>query len=143
MNAGKWYTAVLVMRSEIVGATDYVPLIDLQWRLIFASDARAAHKRAIEIGREGEGAYENEEEETVAWLFSGLHELVELDDPPADGVEVFSRLERRKAKDFVVADEDLQVFAVREIMHLTAREIIDKYEGAQPDDAADGSSGDR
>jgi len=127
----KWYTAILVMSSEIDGAVGEGPLVDLQFRLLQADGADAAYIRAIEIGQANEASYANDDGEIVEWKLAGLHELIELDDAPADGVEVYSRLTQDEPGSLVPPKESLQVFAIEKFSHLTAQEMFDRVEGKE------------
>jgi len=105
-----WYVAVLVFESSITeGWSD--PSVDIQFRLIRAADADAAFERALNLGKEGERAYENPYGQTCVWSFRGLKDLQEvIDEELVDGVEVYGFIEDGTADDHVVTKNQLTVF---------------------------------
>src|SRR5262249_28601075 len=93
--AKKWYLAVLVVASHVDDGCPASPLVDLQYKLVQASDAEEAYRRALELGTAETHSYENADGAEVHWEFLGLNDLRELDEPDLhDGVEVFSSLKR-------------------------------------------------
>src|SRR3954447_24578785 len=104
-----WFIAVLVFESSIQGdknaphIEEYIPKVDLQFRLVRASDSEAAYARALAIGEREEHSYENPYGETCAWSFMGLKDLQEMvGDELGDGVEVYGFITEGQAKDHVV-----------------------------------------
>ena len=53
-----WHVAILVLESSIMDEWSD-PSVDVQFRLIRASDAESAYKRALAPGRKVERSYEN------------------------------------------------------------------------------------
>jgi hypothetical protein len=125
----KWYTAIMVMTSEIDGAVGEDPLVDLQFRILQASDAESAYACAMEVGQANESSYANDDGEMVKWVLAGLHELIELDNAPGHGVEIYSRLTRDAPASLIPPRESLQVFAIEKFAHLSAEEMLDRVEG--------------
>ena len=72
-----WFIAVLVFESGIEGAKPiphgegYEPSVDLQFRLIHATDSDTAYERAVACGEQAEHAYENPDGETCVWSLQG------------------------------------------------------------------------
>jgi hypothetical protein len=112
-----WFVAVLVLESSIKGAgllppeEGYEPSVDLQFRLIHATDSETAYERAVTCGEQAEHAYENTYGETCVWSFKGLKDLQEvMSDEISDGVEVYGYIIDGKAKDHVLPREKLTGF---------------------------------
>lgn len=109
--AGRWYTAVLVVSSEVVPReSDATPLIDLQYRLVRAATDEDAYQLALEIGSREAHSYPNAAGDNVRWVFKGLHDLIELDAAPTGGTEVYSRRVRGDAAAFVLPKARLSCF---------------------------------
>jgi Domain of unknown function (DUF4288) len=109
-----WFVAVLVFESGIRGENNdlqdeaFKPLVDLQFRLVRASDPTTAYERALVIGKRAEHAYENTYGETCSWAFKGLKDLQEVKgDEPGDGVEVYGLITDGTAENHVVAKDRL------------------------------------
>ena len=125
MSQHSWFIAVLVLQSR-VGTWDDDPLVDHQVRLVRAVDAEAAYRRALELGRDEEAEYQNDDGERVAWEFLGLSSLDRLDEDPVDGLEVHSWRTRGGGAQFVLPKHRLEVFDEPASGHKTAREILDE-----------------
>lgn len=126
MNELKWFLAVLVVGSQVERQPTFESLVDLQYRLIRAPDADAAHRRALELGVSAHQSYTNAEGEAVTWSFLGLHDLCELADRDlGDGAEVYSRIMHDNPTTFIVPKEKLTVFWADANKHKTARELLD------------------
>lgn len=126
MSEESWYMAVLVVESSVGDGFVAEPLLDLQYHLVRAAGAEDAYRKALELGRAEEHAYENPDGEIVRWSFAGLHDLRELDDQDlVHGAEVYSSLRRAGAQDYVVAKEELTEFSLETNRHKTAQEIRD------------------
>lgn len=105
-----WFVAVLVFESRIAERWSD-PSVDLQFRLIHATDAEAAYQRALAMGRDAELAYENPHGETCVWTFHGLKDLQDIiEDELGDGVEIYGFIEDGSAEDHVVEKADLTAF---------------------------------
>ena len=125
MNAARWYIAVIVIASSIKDVSEDAPAVDLQYRLIRAVDHEEAYRRAIELGRNESHSYENSAGSTVRWEFAGLHDLRELDESElVDGTEVYSRIVREKAGQYIVAKERLTCFWSAAHAHKTAAQVL-------------------
>jgi hypothetical protein len=124
MNAERWYDAVLVVSSSVDDAPAE-PSVDLQFRLIRATDDEQAFHRANELGAREAHSYRNADGALVSWGYLGLHDLRELvEQELAHGVEVFSQLTRRPGGELVVAMDELTCFWAEANKHRTAREIL-------------------
>ncbi|MFO0757545.1 MAG: DUF4288 domain-containing protein [Byssovorax sp.] len=122
-----WYIAVLVVESSVGDDPTYEPLVDLQHRLVRASNAEDAHRKSLELGGSAEHSYENPDGEMVRWRFAGLHDLREVQDQDlVHGAEVYSRLRRRAAHHYVVPKDRLTELWVEANKDKTAREILDE-----------------
>ena len=90
-----WYSAKLLFRSTVDGATMAEPLCEESVRILRAETEEAAVARAAEIGRSAEHEYVNERGEVVGWWFAEVLEVQDLCiNELQDGAEVFSRLFR-------------------------------------------------
>ena len=106
-----WFVAVLLLESNFA-ALSMPPSIDVQYRLIHATDSEAAYKRALELGREAEHSYENSEGEICVWSFKGLKDLQEvLDVELNDGTEIYGFTAVGSATDHVVSKQKLTTFS--------------------------------
>ena len=108
----QWYSAVLVLRSHVGAGSDAEAVLDHQVRLIAAADPEAAYASAIQLGKREEHSYRNAEGQEVRWEFVGLHDLVELIEPPANGAEVYSWLTGHSDQAGVRPKPQLAVFRV-------------------------------
>ena len=98
-----WFVAVLVYESRIVGATDFEPSVDVQFRLIRAADAEAAHAAALDLGERERTSYLNPAGETCEWRFAGLEDLRRVDDERLEhGTEVYGFTEGGLSADQVL-----------------------------------------
>lgn len=124
----KWYIAVLVISSNVNKTLkELEPLIDLQFRLIRASDPEAAYQTVMEIGRAEHHVYKNEDGKDVEWIFQGLNDLRELDEKKiVSGMEVYSRILRADSGELVVPKEELTVFWYEQTKDKTAEEILEE-----------------
>ena len=121
-----WYVAVLVVESAVDDGVAREPLVDLQYRLVRAANPEAAHRRALELGREAEHSYQNAGGANVTWTCVGLHDLCEVFARDlVDGVEVYSRLVRSDASLHVVPKERLSIFRSEANKHKTAQDLLD------------------
>jgi hypothetical protein len=107
-----WFAAVLVIRSRVGAGWDDDPLLDCQLRLLESPTAEDAYRRALELGKAEEHVYQNQDGEDVQWEFLGLHDLRQLDDPPASGTEVYSWMTRDPDTFQVVPKDRLTAFWV-------------------------------
>ncbi len=122
---GRWYTAVLVISSEVVPRdSDATPLLDLQYRLVHAATDEDAYQRALEIGSREAHSYPNAAGDDVSWVFKGLHDLIELDAAPTGGTEVYSRRVRGDAAAFVLPKARLSCFFVDAHASQKAAELL-------------------
>ena len=122
---GKWYLAVLVIRSRVDDGRDHEPLIDVQYRLISAVDTEAAYRRALQLGAQEAHDYENDAGERVYWEFAGLHDLHEIESERlGDGVEVYYQMDRADPREWVRPKEELLAFSSEANRHRTAAEIL-------------------
>lgn len=113
----RWYLAVLVFESSVTGSWDD-PSVDLQYRLIRATDSETAYARANALGRHNTHQYSNPEGETVTWAFKGLADLdVILEDELQHGVEVYGFITEGSAADHVVDKDQLTLFRGRQDHH--------------------------
>ena len=95
MSEESWYIAVLVISSSVEGHSDYTPLIDLQYRLVLASQVDDAYNKALALGESEENTYNNIDGEVVSCVFAGLHDLIEISDQDLlNGTEVYSTILR-------------------------------------------------
>jgi hypothetical protein len=121
-----WYVAVLVIESSVGEDAANEPLIDLQYRLVRATDAEDAYRKSLELGTSAEHSYQNSDGETVRWNFVGLHDLRESQDQDlVHGAEVYSSLRRRASHHYVVPKHRLTEFWPEANKHKTAREILE------------------
>jgi hypothetical protein len=126
MSEESWYLAVLVLEASVGDEFVAEPLLDLQYHLVRAAGAEDAYRKALELGRAEEHAYENPDGEIIRWSFAGLHDLRELDDQDlVHGAEVYSSLRRAGSDDYVVSKDQLTEFFLEANRHKTAREIMD------------------
>jgi hypothetical protein len=89
MDTERWYVAVAVVASRVDGLP-HDPLVDLQLRLIRATDDEQAYRRAIEVGSRLGHSYRNAEGTEVVWEFRGLRDLRQLDhEELSHGAEVY------------------------------------------------------
>lgn len=88
MGETKWFSTRvrLVCLIEGVGATRYADSV----YLLRAEDFAQAQTRAVQIGREQEEEYRNEDGNTVRWRLKELVSLDLIDKEDLDGVEVYS-----------------------------------------------------
>ena len=105
-----WFSAVLLLSSEVRDPGAEIPLVDHQVRLIHAGDADDAYERAHELGEAAQHAYLNEAGETVSWHFVGVYQLEELAAPPAHGTEVYSWFNAEGERVRVPDKAELDVF---------------------------------
>ncbi len=90
------YFACLLFDSHVEDESGIAPLRDESIRLIVAKDEDDARRKAEELGKELEHDYENEDGSRVWWRFVSLIDIQEFcEDELADGVEVYSRLNRK------------------------------------------------
>ena len=126
MSVEVWYVAVLVIESSVGEDPASEPLVDLQYRLVRATDAEDAHRKSLELGTSAEHSYQNSDGEPVRWRFAGLHDLCELQDQDlVHGAEVYSSLRRRGSHHYVVPKHRLTEFWAEANKHKTAREILE------------------
>jgi hypothetical protein len=127
MNSQRWYVAVLVVSSRIDSEPARAPAVDLQYRLIRASDNEDAYQRALELGRKAAHSYQNSEGRTVTWECAGLRDLREVDEPElGDGTEVYSQIVRDNPARQVVSKDQLTCFWAAANSDRTARELLDE-----------------
>ena len=112
-----WFVAILVFELSIHAEKDGTklvtedPSIDLQYRLVRATDLESAYERAFVMGHQGENAYENCDGQICAWSFKGLKDLQGvMSDKLGDGVEVYGFITGGKAEDHVAAMRELIKF---------------------------------
>ena len=110
-----WYTAVLVRGAHVDGVLDDERLGDMLYCLVEATDAEGAHERALELGKDANDTYEDEDGTSVTLSFLGLADLTEIAaETLGHGVEVYSQLIPKKPAEMVVAREELTVFETDE-----------------------------
>jgi hypothetical protein len=127
MSSQRWYVAVLVASSRIDAVPAHVPVVDLQYRLIRASDNEDAYQRALQLGRQLAHSYQNFQGCAVAWECTGLRDLREIDEGElADGTEVYSQIVRDNPEQLVVPKEQLTCFWAAANKDKTAGEILDE-----------------
>ena len=119
-----WYSAVLLLRSQVAPGWDDDPVLDCQVRIIAAPDAEAAYQRAISLGAEQEHSYRNQDDDKVSWEFIGLHDLSELPEAPVDGAEVFSWRAALAGDIQVVPKDELTVFWIQANAHRRASDLL-------------------
>ena len=125
MSEARWFIAVLVVASEVEPGVEG-PLVDLQHRLIRATDPDTAHRRALELGALAQHSYRNAAGSEVTWRFAGLHDLREIDDHTlGDGSELYSTLVRRDPQQLAVPKDKLTAFWVETNKHRTARDLLE------------------
>lgn len=106
-----WYTAVLVRGAHVGGVLDDGRVGDMLYLLVEAPDAEAAHRRALELGRESTDTYEDEDGSTVTLSVLGLADLAEIAaDTLEDGVELYSQIVPEAPSEMVAKKEELAVF---------------------------------
>ena len=106
-----WYMAVLVRGAHVDGVLDDERLGDMLYCLVEATDAEGAHERALELGKDANDTYEDEDGTSVTLSFLGLADLTEIAaETLAHGVEVYSQLIPKNPAEMVVAREELTVF---------------------------------
>jgi hypothetical protein len=121
-----WYVAVLVVESSVGEGPAGEPLIDLQYRLVRATDVEDAYRKSLELGTSAEHSYQNSDGATVRWTFAGLHDLREVQDQElVHGAEIYSSLRRRASHHYVVPKHRLTEFWAEANRHKTAREILE------------------
>jgi hypothetical protein len=126
MAEARWFIAILVVAARVEDAPAEAPLVDLQYRLIQATDAETAYRRALQLGASTNHSYRNSEGSVVSWNFAGLQDLCELGDQSlVDGTELYSRRVRRDPSQLAVAKEHLAVFWFEANKHRTARDILE------------------
>jgi len=99
--------------------------VDLQVRLIQASDAEEAYKKALQLGMREDTSYKNALGETVRCHFEGLHDLGELPDTNfKSGAEIFSLRSASKIENLVVDKGQLSVFWIDANKNKLAIEVL-------------------
>ena len=122
----RWYVAVVVVRARIDDEWHDDYLIDHQVRLVQASDAESAHRRALELGKAAEHSYENGDGATVRWEFVGLADLDEIQASAIDdGVEVYSWRARGHPEEAVVPKDKLAVFWLADNAHREVEDLLE------------------
>ena len=121
----RWYVAILVVGSRLDGERSAAPAVELQHRLVRARDDEAAYSRALDLGRSEAHSYANEQGQTVAWEFLGLHDLREIDSPElVDGTELYGHIVRGNPASLLVAKERLSCFWSNANKRRTADDIL-------------------
>ncbi len=126
-----WYAAKIVLQC-VVGDEES-STFDMQVRVLRADSDESAYSKAMELGRQVQQQYLNEDDQTVRWVFCGLADLEQLDDEDiVDGTEITSRrVEATSADELVVPKEKLTVVWIEENKHRTAREILKDSQPSQ------------
>lgn len=120
-----WYVAELIVGCQVGIGPKGKALIDRQIKVLRASCPEAAHKRALEVGKQENHSYKNSSGEKVSWRFAGLSNLKALQvDEILDGTEIHSCLERGKPKMEIRRKRDLTVFWAERNKHKTAGELL-------------------
>jgi hypothetical protein len=121
----EWYVAVMVVACTVGGRRADDNLVDLQYRLIRASDPESAFVEAMSLGPLHDHSYQNESGQLVEWTFKGLHRLDRLIDQKLDnGSEVFSTLVRTLYEQLVSKKENLWEFWLERNKHRTVRDVL-------------------
>ena len=129
MANGRWFAALLILKSRVASELPDQPLADIQYRVIQAPDAEAAYLRALAIGRSEEHSYQNADGREVSWSFIGLRDLRELPDgQPSDGSEVYSQIAHSSPKKLVVPKEKLTVFWLEANKERTVEDLLEEDE---------------
>lgn len=82
---------VKLVHRIICGSGEHIPQFDEQLILIEATDHQHAYEKAFEIGKHGETAFINQQQQMVAWQFVNVVEIINLHSQN-DGAEIFSRI---------------------------------------------------
>jgi Domain of unknown function (DUF4288) len=124
-NSQRWYVAVLVIASQIDRELAADRVVELQHRLIRATDDESAYARAVELGRGESHSYANAQRQTVAWEFIGLRDLCEIASSELrDGTELYGHIVRGEPASLVVAKERLSCFWSEANKNRTAADIL-------------------
>jgi hypothetical protein len=122
----KWYIAVLVVASRVEDGRVAGSLVDLQYKLIRATDHEAAYLRALELGTSEVLSYESVAGANVHWEFVGLHDLREIEAPRLrDGIELYSRMLRADSQELARPKHELTAYWIEANRHKTAAEILE------------------
>ncbi|MFN8452378.1 MAG: DUF4288 domain-containing protein [Anaerolineae bacterium] len=82
----KWYLAEIVQQIVVDG--DDSSLVHVNLTLIRADSPEEAYERSLEVGRQGEMAYQNTDGKTVAITFRGLRNLHVIHEQLEHGSEI-------------------------------------------------------
>jgi len=129
----EWYLARLV--QEITVERDPRNVVHTNLVLVRADSPEDAYQKAIELGAQGEIAYENPQGRNVTITFRGLNGLGVIHDPLEHGAELEYteqvNMDEAALKRWVSSKEDLSVFAPIEPSNgpdYRAREVMDKLQ---------------
>jgi hypothetical protein len=119
-----WYAARLILKCTVGNQiSDF--LYDEQVRLIKADTADEAYSKALQLGREEESDYQNNEKERVRWSFEGLFDLDRID-KLEDGAEITSkRFRANSSHSLVVSKQQLSVYFSQANDEKTVKEILE------------------
>jgi len=111
----EWFLAELVMELVIEGERRNV--VHINQCLVEAGSPAEAHKRALDLGRQGQHRYLNTDGRRVREIFRGLRDLNRMHDDPAHGAEVSFEehfaVPQATLKQWVRPKRDLGLFAPR------------------------------
>jgi Domain of unknown function (DUF4288) len=127
----KWYLARLVQEITVEG--DPRNVVHTNLVLIRADSPEEAYQKALELGAQGEIAYENPQGLKVKITFRGLNDLGVIHDPLEHGAELeyteHVDMDEATLKRWISSKEDLSVFAPIEPSggpNYGSREVIEK-----------------
>lgn len=121
----EWYVAVMVVACTVNGREADDDLVDLQCRLIRATDPESAFAEAMALGPLHDHSYLNEAGQLVRWEFKGLHRLERLVDQELEhGSEVYSSLVRTPYQDLVSSKEALWESWFERNKHRKASDVL-------------------
>ncbi len=127
----KWCLARLVQEITVEG--DPRNVVHTNLVLVRADSPEEAYQKALELGAQGETAYENPRGRKVKTTFRGLHDLGVIHDPLDHGAELEYTedvdMDEATLKRWIPSKEDLSVFAPIEPSsgpNYRSREVIEK-----------------
>jgi hypothetical protein len=126
MAESRWFAAVLLFQSQVGTGWEDEAIVHHEVRIIRATSADEAYRRAQALGAKGQHSYPNAAGEDVAWHFLGLAELEKLVESPADGSEVYSWLTRGRGENLVREKDDLEAFLSIENRHRRAEDLLNE-----------------
>jgi len=127
----KWYLARLVQEITVEG--DPRNVVHTNLVLLCADSPEEAYQKALELGAQGEIAYDNPKGLKVRTRFRGLNDLGVIHDPLEHGAELEYTeqvgMDEAALKRWISSKEDLSVFAPIEPSsgpNYSSREVMDK-----------------